>query len=127
MSQSADVQRLLRQCGFTSHSEVSIYQPIDSHGTAVIDVEYYRQQSRITQTVWTPFGDVQLTEEHGQQPTENVWLFDGGMRGEGNHNYAVRILLTQLEGATMAYVQVISSHEGLEPETSQDITIVNPL
>lgn len=122
--QNGTSQNSLKNYGFTSFTDVYFYVPIDGNGNNLADETYYRQQSRILQTVETPLGIVYLTVEHDMQPAANLWKFDGAIQSEGGTNTGVRLLLAKIEGRFFAYVQMVHPREGIDPDTG-DIRLIS--
>lgn len=122
--QNGKSQNSLKNYGFTSFNDVYFYVPIDGNGNDLVDETYYRQQSRILQTVDTSLGAVYLTAEHDMQPAANLWKFDGAIQSGDGTNTGVRLLLAKIEGRFFAYVQMIHPHEGIDPDTG-DIRLIS--
>lgn len=103
----------LKKLGFSSLNPVYRFAPTKDGQTAT--VEDYTQVARITGTVTTPLGTVQLVAVHAY-PSDQMWLFEGGIRGEGNSNTAVRLLLSVQQDTTFGYIQKVHPREGIDPE-----------
>jgi hypothetical protein len=120
--QNGEFKSKLKRWGFSSLTPVCRYEPKDSEGNTAT-VAHYRHQCRIMGRVPTPLGDTQLSAEQ-RQPAPHTWLFNGAVKGEGNNNVRVRVLLVTQQGVNFGYIQEVSQVEGIKPDTGE-ITFAN--